>query len=65
MPIKINIMEDRIFLLVKCTIKTKHKHIHEAILELQDNTSLEIASTKNVKVLRTEIMKMNTKSSKN
>jgi hypothetical protein len=57
-------MEDRIFLLVKCTIKTKYKHIHEAIQELQDGTALQISSTPNVKVQHTEIMKMNTKSSK-
>jgi len=58
-------MEDRIFLLVKCTIKTTHKHIHEAIQELQDGTVLQLTNTQNVKVLHSEIMKMNTKSSKN
>ena len=58
-------MEDKLFLLVKCTIKTKHKHIHEAIQELQEGTELQLTDTKNVKVLHTEIMKMNTKSSKN
>lgn len=58
-------MEDRIFLLVKCTIKTTHKHIHEAIQEFQDGTALQLTSTENVKVLHSEIMKMNTKSSKN
>ena len=58
-------MEDRIFLLVKCTIKTSHQHIHEAIQELQEGTELRLTSTKNVKVLHAEIMKMNTKSSKN
>jgi uncharacterized protein (DUF2249 family) len=57
-------MEDRIFLLVKCTIKTTHKHIHEAIQELQNGTTLQLTSTPNVKVLTTEIMKMNTKTSK-
>jgi len=57
-------MEDRIFLLVKCTIKTKHKHIHEAIQELQNGTTLQITSTPNVKVQHTEIIKMNTRSSK-
>lgn len=58
-------MEDRIFLLVKCTIETKHKHIHEAIHEFQDNTVLQLSDTENVQVLQTEIIKMNTKSSKN
>lgn len=58
-------MEDRIFLLVKCTIKTKHRIIHNAIAELQDGTTLQLTDTKNVKVLKAEIIKMNTKSLKN
>lgn len=58
-------MEDRIFLLVKCTIKTRHKHIHEAIQEFQDDTVLQLTDTENVQVLQTEIIKMNTKSAKN
>jgi hypothetical protein len=58
-------MEDKIFLLVKCTIETKHKDIHEAIQEFQDGTILQLSNTKNVKVLNIQIMKMNTKSSKN
>ena len=58
-------MEDRIFLLVKCIIKTTHRHIHEAIQELQDDTIMQLADTENVQVLQTEIIKMNTKSSKN
>jgi hypothetical protein len=36
-------MEDRIFLLVKYTIKTKHKTIHEAIQELQSKTEIKIS----------------------
>lgn len=56
---------DKIFLLVKVAIKTKHKSIHEAIYELQDGTTLQLTSTKNVKVLHAEIIKMNTKTSKN
>jgi len=57
-------MEDRIFLLVKCTIKTNHRIIHDAIAEFQDGTNLQLTDTKNVKVLKAEIIKMNTKSSK-
>ncbi len=57
-------MEDRIFLLVKCTIKTKHKYIHEAIKEFQDNTMLQLTDTENVQVLKAEVIKMNTKSEK-
>ncbi len=55
-------MEDRIFLLVKCTIRTRHRQIHEAISELQEGTALQVSSTPNVEVLKTEIMKMNTRS---
>ncbi|RKR84101.1 hypothetical protein BDD43_4328 [Mucilaginibacter gracilis] len=58
-------MEDRIFLLVKCTITTTHKHIRDAIQELQDDIILQLTDTENVQVLQTEIIKMNTKSSKN
>ncbi len=58
-------MEDRIFLLVKCTINTTHRHIHEAIQEFQEDTILYLTDTENVQVLQTEIIKMNTKSSKN
>jgi len=54
-------MEDTIFLLVKVTIKTTHKNIHDAIQELQTKTAYHIGSTKNVKVLKTEIMKLKTK----
>jgi uncharacterized protein (DUF2249 family) len=55
-------MEDRIFLLVKCTVKTKHRLIHDAIQELQDGTNLQVTSTENVEVIHSEIVKMNTKS---
>lgn len=54
-------MEDKIFLLVKVTIKTPYKHIHDAIQELQSNTKIEISSTENVEVLKTEIMQLNTR----
>jgi hypothetical protein len=54
-------MTDKIFLLVKVTIKTTHKNIHDAIQELQTKTEYHIGSTKNVKVLKTEIMELKTK----
>ncbi|WP_460693018.1 hypothetical protein [Mucilaginibacter puniceus] len=54
-------MEDTIFLLLKITIKTTHKNIHDAIQELQSKTELNVSSTKNVKVLKTEIMQLKTK----
>lgn len=58
-------MKDTIFLLVRCTVKTTHRHIHDAIQEFQNGTDLQVSSTQNVEVLQTEIIKMNTKSSKN
>lgn len=57
-------MEDKIFLLVKVTIKTTHAIIHDAIAELQ-NSDVKITSTENVQVLRTEIIPLNTRTSKN
>jgi hypothetical protein len=54
-------MTDKIFLLVKVTVKTNYKHIHDAIQELQSETEYHIGSTKNVRVLKTEIMKLKTR----
>jgi len=54
-------MEDRIFLLVKVTVRTNYKDVHDAIKELQSKTELQISSTKNVKVLKHEIMQLKTK----
>lgn len=54
-------MEDTIFLLIKVTIKTHHKIIHDAIAELQSKTEIQISSTENVRVLKTEIMQLKTR----
>jgi hypothetical protein len=54
-------MEDKIFLLVKVTIKTSHRDIHSAIKELQSKTHLEVGDTRNVKVIKTEIMQLKTR----
>ncbi|MBK0378523.1 hypothetical protein [Mucilaginibacter segetis] len=54
-------MEDKIFLLVKVTVKTSYRNIHDAIQELQSKTELVVSSTKNVKVLNTEIMQLKTR----
>lgn len=56
-------MEDKIFLLVKVTIETKHSDIHEAIEELQTGTRLQLTSTNYVKVLKAEIIPLITKKS--
>ncbi|WP_428331582.1 hypothetical protein [Mucilaginibacter sp.] len=58
-------MEDKIFLLVKVTIKTTHSSIHDAIEELQTQTALQVSSTANVRVLSTEIMQLKTRTTKN
>jgi hypothetical protein len=54
-------MEDKIFLLVKVTIRTTHKTTRDAMLELQSKTALQVGSTKNVSVLKTEIMQLKTR----
>jgi hypothetical protein len=54
-------MNDKIFLLVKVTVKTTYSTIHDAIEELQSQTELSVTSTKNVKVLKTEIMQLKTR----
>jgi hypothetical protein len=52
---------DTVYLLVKVTVNTPFKNIHNAIRELQRETDLSITSTDNVKVLKTEIMDLKTK----
>ena len=54
-------MKDSIFLLVKVGIRTKHQSIHDAIAELQTKTKLSITSTRNVEVLESKIIPLNTK----
>jgi hypothetical protein len=54
-------MEDRVYLLIKVTIKTSFKDIHNAIRELQRDTEYHIGSTEHVEVLKTEIMELKTK----
>ena len=54
-------MEDTIFFLLKIAIKTKHNRTKDAIEELQSKTEVYVSSTKNVKVLKTEIMQLNLK----
>jgi hypothetical protein len=54
-------MEDVIYLLIKVTVRTEFKNIHDAIEELQTNTIYFIGSTENVEVTDTEIMELKTK----
>jgi hypothetical protein len=50
-------MYDTIYLLVRVTMQTSHKNVHEAINELQEKGSCTIGDTKKVKVCATEFMK--------
>jgi hypothetical protein len=52
---------DKIFLLVKVTIRTNYPNIHDAIQELQRGTDYHIGNTENVEVLETEIIELKTK----
>jgi len=54
-------MKDTVFLLIKVTVNTSHSNIHDAIAELQSKTVYSIGSTKNVRVLETKIISLNTK----
>jgi len=49
-------MQDKILLLIRVMVETRHKHINEAIRELETNTRITIPSTKNVKVLKAELL---------
>lgn len=49
--------KDKILLLVRLTVETRYSHISDAVRELESKSSLNIPSTKNVKVLKTEILK--------
>jgi len=49
-------MYDTIYLLVKVTIQTSHKNVHEAISEIQEKSTYAVSSTKKVKVCATELM---------
>ncbi len=51
-------MKDTVFLFIKVTIETSHTSIRDAVKELEIEFS--ISSTKNVQVLETEIIKLNT-----
>jgi hypothetical protein len=55
-------MDDTIFLLVKVTIVTSHRNIHEAIAELQKKSTCIIANTKKVRVKKAEFMDYKLKS---
>jgi hypothetical protein len=49
-------MYDTIFLLVKVTIQTTHKQVHDAISEVQEQATCTISNTKKVKIHQIEWM---------
>lgn len=51
-------MEEKVFLTVEVSLQTTYLDLKEAICELQKFTDVEVMSTKNVKVRRSEIIKM-------
>jgi|GEM_PF-3150409 len=50
-------MKDRIYLIVKLIVRTKHQDIHEAIRELEEQTVLTIPGTSKTQVLECSILK--------
>lgn len=58
-------MNDKIYLLVRCTVKTTHRNIHDAIKEFQEQTTLTVTDTSKVQVIASEIVKLNTRKIKN
>ncbi|HWZ15437.1 MAG TPA: hypothetical protein VNW95_09385 [Mucilaginibacter sp.] len=51
-------MNDKIFLLFRLTIATKHKHIQEAIKEVEKAVVLTIPDLPNVKIIKKEILNL-------
>jgi hypothetical protein len=50
-------MKDRIYLIVKLVVQTKHINIKDAIRELETATVFDVQSTPNVQVLECGILK--------
>ena len=55
-------MYDTIYLLVKATIQTSHKNVHEAISEIQQKATCTITDTKKVKIHELKLMDYKLKS---
>ena len=54
-------MEHKFFLIVKVTVRTAYPELIDAMRELQAKTELQLTSTKNVKVLKHEILRKHAK----
>lgn len=57
-------MNDKIFLLFRLTIATKHQHIHEAIREVEKAAILTIPDLPNVTIIKKEILNLHQDSKK-
>jgi hypothetical protein len=55
-------MEDRIYLLVRVTLKTSHINIHEAFQEIQETATCMITDTAKVKIKTVEFVNYKLKS---
>ena len=51
-------MNDKIFLLFRVTITTKHKHIHQAIQEVEKAAVLIIPDLPDVTIIKKEILNL-------
>lgn len=49
-------MYDTVYFLVKATIQTSHKNVHEAISEIQQKATCTITNTKKVKIHELKFM---------
>jgi hypothetical protein len=55
-------MYDTVFLLVKATIQSTHKNVHEALAEIQEKATCTITNTKRVKIRELKFMDYKLKS---
>lgn len=52
---------DTVYLFIQVVVNTKHRNIHDAIRELQENTRVRVSSTANVHVQQIKIIDLYTK----
>jgi hypothetical protein len=50
-------MKEKIYLIIRLWVKTDYPDIKDAIREIEQETTLNIPSTKNVRVFETEVLK--------
>jgi hypothetical protein len=54
-------MDHKFFLIVRVTVRSPFPEMADALKELQSKTEIQLTSTKNVKVLKHEIVRKNLK----